>query len=150
MEGPAWEKTMLIWNYDEGGGYYDHVPPPCGVRPDTTPPQITTPPDEPGAFDRLGFRVPAVIVSPRRGRNYVSHHVHDHTSVLKLLETKWNLPALTFRDANASNLLDSLDLRTPSAGVRSIRRRWPLRPADRSCVEGEPGTIPPHGARIGP
>jgi phospholipase C len=38
--------------------------------------------------------------------------VHDHTSILKLIETKWNLPALTARDANASNLLDSLDLRS--------------------------------------
>jgi hypothetical protein len=42
----------------------------------------------------------------------VSHAVHDHTSILKLVETKWNLPALTYRDANASNLLDCLDLRT--------------------------------------
>jgi phospholipase C len=36
--------------------------------------------------------------------------VHDHTSILKLVETKWNLPALSDRDANASNLLDTLDL----------------------------------------
>ena len=59
--------------------------------------------------DRYGFRVPAVIASPWAKRNYVSHVVHDHTSILKLVETKWNLPALTYRDANASNLLDSLD-----------------------------------------
>ena len=148
MEGPAWSKTLLIWTYDEGGGYYDHVPPPRAVRPDTTPPQITTPPDEPGAFDQLGFRVPAVIVSPRARRDYVSHQVHDHTSVLKLLETKWNLPALTYRDANASNLLDSLDLRTRRPAFIDPPA-LAAAPGRSSCVEGEPGTIPPPGARIG-
>jgi len=41
----------------------------------------------------------------------VSHRVYDHTSILKLAETKWNLPALTFRDANAVPMLDMLDFR---------------------------------------
>jgi phospholipase C len=59
-----------------------------------------------GARDRYGFRVPAVIVSPGARPNYVSHHVHDHTSFLKLIETKWNLPALTYSDADATILLD--------------------------------------------
>jgi phospholipase C len=111
MQSPAWPKTMLIWFYDEHGGYYDHVPPPPALKPDDIPPDITTPPNLPGAYDRYGFRVPAVIVSPYARRNYVSHHLHDHTSVLKLIETKWNIGALTYRDANASNLLDSLDLK---------------------------------------
>src|SRR5262245_1037976 len=103
MAGPGWPKTLLVWLYDEGGGYYDHVPPPRAIPPDDIPPQITVPPDQPGGYDRYGFRVPAVIVSPYARQRYVSHRVHDHTSVLKLIETKWNLPALTFRDANASN-----------------------------------------------
>src|SRR4029450_5412343 len=106
---------LLIWLYDEGGGYYDHVPPPRAIPPDDIPPLITVPPDQPGGDDRYGFRGPAGIVSPYARRHYVSHHVHDHTSVLKLIETKWNLPALTFRDANASNLLDCLELRRPPA-----------------------------------
>ncbi len=110
LHGPAWSKTLLVWCYDEGGGYYDHVPPPRAIAPDSIGPDIQTPPDQPGRYDRYGFRVPCVIVSPYARRNYVSHVVHDHTSILKLVETKWNLPALTFRDANASNLLDSLDL----------------------------------------
>jgi hypothetical protein len=42
--------------------------------------------------------------------DYVSSVVRDHTSVLKLVESKWNLPALTYRDLNADNLLDSVDL----------------------------------------
>ena len=64
----------------------------------------------------------------------MSHVVHDHTSILKLIETKWNLPALTYRDANADNLLDSLDL-TGHARVS--------RPAD--AARAEPGS---EGARL--
>ena len=54
-----------------------------------------------------------MIVSPYAKPDYVSHVVHDHTSILKLIETKWNLPPLTRRDAQADNLLDSLDLTAP-------------------------------------
>jgi phospholipase C len=148
MSGPGWPGTMLIWLYDEGGGYYDHVPPPRAVRPDDIPPQITSPPDEPGGYDRYGFRVPAVIVSPYARPHYVSHHVHDHTSILKLIETKWNLPALTFRDANASNLLDSLDLHHhPPAFLEPPELPGPGA-APSGCVPGEPGPIPPPDAVV--
>ena len=105
---------MLIYTYDEHGGYYDHVPPPPAVKPDNIPPGA----DEPGitgAYDRYGFRVPTVDRVAVREANYVSHQVHDHTSILKLIETKWNLGALTYRDANADDLLDSLDLVGPPA-----------------------------------
>jgi len=53
--------------------------------------------------------VPAMVVSPFAKKNYVSHTVRDHTAVLKFLETKWNLGALTLRDANADNLMDCFD-----------------------------------------
>jgi phospholipase C len=105
----AWPQTMLILTYDEHGGYYDHVAPPAAIPPDSIAPNIHVPPDQPGAYDRYGFRVPTVIISPWAKRNYVSHVVHDHTSILRLIETKWNLPAMTYRDANASNLLDTVD-----------------------------------------
>jgi phospholipase C len=107
--GKAWETTLLVWLYDEHGGYYDHVVPPRAIAPDAIAPRLPHG-STPGAYDQYGFRVPAVIVSPYARRNYVSRVVHDHTSVLKLIETKWNLPALTFRDANADDLLDALDL----------------------------------------
>jgi phospholipase C len=144
MSGPGWAKTLLIWCYDEHGGYFDHVPPPLAVRPDDIPPDIDAPPDEPGAYDRYGFRVPAVVVSPFARPNYVSHVIHDHTSVLKLIETKWNLPALTFRDANADDLLDCLDLASPPAFLEPPDLPAPgsdSRPS--SCTPGEPGEIPP-------
>ncbi|MGH2719642.1 MAG: phospholipase C [Actinomycetota bacterium] len=109
LAGPAWPKTMLILTYDEHGGYYDHVAPPAAVPPDGIAPSIAVPPDAPGSYDRYGFRVPAVIVSPWAKADYVSHVVHDHTSILKLIETKWNLPALSARDAAADDLLDSVN-----------------------------------------
>ena len=59
------------------------------------------------------MRVPAFVISPFAKKNYVSHVVHDHTSVLKFIETKFNLGAMTYRDANADNLLDSLDFANP-------------------------------------
>ena len=109
MKGPGWAKTLLVWTYDEHGGYYDHVAPPPAVAPDAVPPRLG-PNDAPGGYDLYGFRVPAVVVSPYARRDYVSHVVHDHTSILKLLETKFNLPALTDRDGAADDLLDCVDL----------------------------------------
>lgn len=109
MRGPGWAKTLLVWSYDEHGGYYDHVPPPVAVAPDSVPPRIG-PGDQPGDYARYGFRVPAVVVSPYSRRDYVSHVVHDHTSILKLVQRKLNLPALTDRDAAADDLLDCVDL----------------------------------------
>ena len=113
MSSPAWDRTLLVWCYDEHGGYYDHVAPPPAIAPDSIPPQIG-PGDQPGGYDMYGCRVPAVVVSPWARRNHVSNVVHDHTSILAFLERKWNLPALTYRDANAAPLLDFLDFRAPA------------------------------------
>jgi phospholipase C len=109
MRGPAWEKTALIWVYDEHGGWYDHVPPQPAVKPDNVPPALLAG-DIPGSYDYTGFRVPCCVVAARAKKDYVSHQTFDHTSILKLVETKWNLPALTYRDANAHNMLDFFDL----------------------------------------
>jgi phospholipase C len=148
--GKAWDKTLLVWLYDEHGGYYDHVVPPRAIPPDAIAPRL--PAGVHGAYDQYGFRVPAVIISPYARRDYVSHVVHDHTSVMKLIETKWNLPALTFRDANADDLLDSIDLTSPPAFAEppalpepALGLTGPLPPA--ACGGAGAGTIPPPGAR---
>jgi phospholipase C len=57
--------------------------------------------------------VPAVIVSPYAKPGYVTSTVYDHTSILKLIERKWNLPPHTRRDAAANDPLDALDLQSP-------------------------------------
>jgi phospholipase C len=66
-------------------------------------------------YDTYGFRVPAVVVSPYARPGCVLTDVFDHTSVLKLVEEKWNLPALTRRDAAATAPLGALDLTSPPA-----------------------------------
>jgi len=133
MHGPGWESTLLLWIYDEHGGYYDHVVPPPAPRPDDVPArnwQLAVPwarallkrfaPKSlaqlenadlgPVTYDRYGFRVPAVIVSPHARPDFVLHDELDHTSVLRLIQEKWNLPPLTQRDAAAKAPLGALDL----------------------------------------
>ena len=151
-KGKGWDKTVLIWCYDEHGGYYDHVVPPRAIAPDLIAPRL---PDgaTPGGYDQYGFRVPAAIVSPYARRDYVSHVVHDHTSVMKLIETKWNLPALTFRDANADDLLDALDLSGPPAFAEPPELPAPalgLNGVDppANCGGRGAGSIPPPGALV--
>lgn len=109
-ESPLWPKTALIITYDEHGGFYDHVPPPTACPPDDRSPEVGS---HLGAFDRYGIRVPLTVISPFAKKNYVSHVVTDHTSVLRLLELKFQLPAMTNRDANAEALLDMFDFQNP-------------------------------------
>ena len=77
----------------------------------------------------------------------MSHVVHDHTSVLKLIETKWNLPALTNRDAAADDLLDSVDLSRPPHFLHPPKLAAPADPAALAgCLSSGGGAIPPAGA----
>jgi phospholipase C len=109
LRSPAWRRTLLVYTYDEHGGYYDHVPPPAAIAPDSIPPKLE-PGDVPGGYDIYGPRVPAIVVSPYAKPNATTNVVHDHTSVLATIEAKWNLPALTYRDANAATVADFLDV----------------------------------------
>jgi phospholipase C len=145
---PAWLKTMLIIAYDEHGGYYDHVPPPVALAPDGIGPQVNIGESQYDGFTRYGFRVPSVIVSPYAKRNYVSHVVYDHTSILAFLERKWNLPAMSYRDANANDLTDFLDLGAIAKGEPTFPELPTLvaagdTAATLACSTSGPGTIPP-------
>jgi phospholipase C len=148
LSGPAWERTLLIWTYDEHGGYYDHVPPPPALAPDNIPPAVPAGESTYDGFHRYGFRVPCAVVSPWARRDYISHQVKDHTSICALIEAKWNLPAMTYRDANANPMLDMIDLRYPA-----FRTPPPLAqpllatdPGAMACSVSGPGTIPPPGS----
>ncbi len=153
LSSPQWPGTLLVWTYDEGGGYYDHVPPPKAVKPDDVKPLPHAPGvKQPGGtpFNRYGFRVPSGIVSPYAIPGYVSNVTHDFTSILKLIETKWNLPALTYRDAQADNLLDSVDLTSPPAFLTPPTLAAAIDPgdpaaSDAACAAIEPIPIPPPG-----
>ena len=107
MSNPAvWQSTVFIQTYDEHGGFYDHVAPPPACVPDGY-----VPPDY--AFDRLGVRVPMWVVSPFAKKGYVSHLVTDHTSITRFIENRFDLPAMTARDANAWPMLDMFDFDDP-------------------------------------
>ena len=108
MQSPLWSRSALFLNYDEHGGYYDHVPPPAACIPDDVPPLLSVG-DFNAQFDAYGVRVPVVVVSPYARKHFVSHTVHDHTSVLRFVETRFDLPALTRRDANADPMLEFFD-----------------------------------------
>jgi phospholipase C len=152
--GPQWRTTMLVITYDEHGGYYDHVPPPVALAPDAIPPLTQPGQSAYDGFARYGFRVPAIVVSPYAKRDHVSHVLYDHTSILAMVERKWNLPALTFRDANANDLLDFVDLEA----LRSRRPTFPTlpplpapgdTPARLACDVTGPGAVPPPGSISG-
>jgi len=112
LSSPAWPRTLLIYTYDEHGGYYDHVPPPAALAPDSIPPKLGAG-NVRGGYNIYGPRVPAIVVSPYSIPGGATDVVHDHTSVLATIEAKWNLPALTYRDANAATVMDFLDLEQP-------------------------------------
>ena len=105
------------------------------------------PGDPPGGFDRYGFRVPSGVVSPFAKKDFVSHTIYDHTSILKTVEEKWNLPALTRRDANANSLFDMLDLHKKPAFKKPPRLPAAADPKPKAaCLTTGAGVIPPPSA----
>lgn len=88
MQSSAWTSSALLLTWDEGGGFFDHVPPPT--------------------FDAYGagFRVPMLVVSPFAMRGYVAPNLYEHSSVLKFIEAIFNLPPL-------SSINHQFDTQTP-------------------------------------
>ena len=99
IKSPLWPETAMFFTYDEAGGFADHVPPPTTCAPSS----------DQAEFTQLGVRVPLVAISPWARRHFVSHAVHQHTSILRFIELVFNVPALTARDANSDALLDLFD-----------------------------------------
>lgn len=102
-----WQSTLLVVVHDEHGGFYDHVSPPVGA----VPPQAK-PLGKEYAFDQLGVRVPAILVSPYTKKG-VAHSQFDHTSLLKYLKDKWELGDLGLRVDAATSIATELDLASP-------------------------------------
>jgi len=111
---PSWKDTAVFITYDENGGMADHVAPADACPPDSYPPHDgQNNPLGPPGFDRTGFRVPFIVVSPYAKAHYASHVVHDHTSILRFIEARFGLPALTARDANATPPFEAFDFANP-------------------------------------
>jgi phospholipase C len=74
----SWETSALLLLYDENGGFFDHVSPPQAF-------------EEPVEDNPLGFRVPALVVSPYAKKGFACHTVLDHTSVIKSINERWGV-----------------------------------------------------------
>ncbi|HLG96132.1 MAG TPA: alkaline phosphatase family protein [Bryobacteraceae bacterium] len=120
FDGPHRTNTVFVLTFDEWGGFFDHVAPPRVIAPNGVDTDLEN------GRALLGFRVPAIIASPfTRGLESnprVSHLLYDHTSILKLIEWRWNLPPLTARDASyeVNNLALALDLSRPAYDVPTL------------------------------
>lgn len=97
-----WQSTLLVLLYDEHGGFCDHVPPPATIAPDNHIKDF--------AFNRLGVRVPALLISPWVNPGVLSD-VFDHTSLLKYASDKWDLGALGDRVPHANSFAAALTVR---------------------------------------
>ena len=116
----TWESTLLVITYDEHGGFYDHVTPPATVNPGDRPPGSTL-----FNFERLGVRVPAVLISPFIRKGTIIHDkVFDHASLIatarKLFIKNHENFFLTERDRQANTFEDSLTLASPRQGKVNI------------------------------
>ncbi len=119
-KGPKWANTVFIVNFDEWGGFFEHVAPPRATAANGVDPDLVD------GKALLGMRVPTVVASPFSRGNpadpRVSALVFDHTSVLKLIEWRWGLAPLTPRDASNDvlNLAYALNFSQPDASVPSL------------------------------
>lgn len=118
MASSAWKDSVFFLTWDEGGGLYDHVSPQPTVSPDNIPPMDLIPGKDtsiqpPADFNRTGFRVPMIVVSPFAKKSFVSHTVMDYTAVLKFIETRFNLPNLTARDQVQPDMQEFFNFAAP-------------------------------------
>ncbi len=104
MQSQYWNSSAIFITYDEGGGYYDHVPPPVV--------------DE----VQLGFRIPLFVISPYVKENYVSNTVMDHSSWLAFIDYNWGLPALNAYVADSGLPLDMFDFAQAYSGMGLVRQ----------------------------
>ena len=97
IESPNWERGALFIVYDEWGGFFDHVRPP-------SVPDARQSSNMDLDFGLMGFRIPAVVVSPFAKRGAVSHQLSGFESIIKLITYRFGLGSLTTRDAKAQNI----------------------------------------------
>ena len=140
------QETALIVTYDEHGGFFDHVKPGPAPNPDG---QNSPNPDDPAtftvpkfSFDRLGLRVPSLIVSPWIAKGRVENRQLQHTSVIKTAVELFGLSGtLNHRDASAASFADlftGLTHARPASDMPKKLTRPSLHEAVMSTVAGVP------------
>jgi phospholipase C len=135
-----WKSTLLIVTYDEHGGFFDHVPPPATVAPDGNTREY--------AFDQLGVRVPAILVSPWVERG-VCKTQFDHTSVLRYACDKWGMEQLSNRAQPNAGACRSKSLLPELTRLAAPREDTPQSIAARPLPRGRAVAVetPVEGAR---
>lgn len=103
--GPHWNDSAMFITWDDFGGFYDHV----------APTQI----DKFG----LGFRVPLLVVSPFAKPGYIDHTRAEFSSVLKFIETNWDLPPLTDRDRDSPDMTQVFDFHQTPRALPALQQR---------------------------
>jgi phospholipase C len=124
VESPQWKRGAMFVNYDEWGGFFDHVRP-VKVPDDRESPLLWR------DFGRTGFRIPGMVVSPYARRHRVSHQTVTHESILKLISYRFRLGWLNRRHRYASNIGRSLDWANPNFDPPQLPSVAP--PATTSC-----------------
>ena len=129
MNSDAWNNSIFILSYDEGGGLYDHVPPFMVPLPDSNAPGQCPDPNNGspgyctvgklgGTFNLTGFRVPLMVISPYAKPNFVSHVPRDYTAILAFIEKQFGITPLTARDAYwqdpSRDMSEFFDFSTPA------------------------------------
>jgi phospholipase C len=143
MFSPSWKDSVFILSHDEDGAFFDLVPPQQAMPPDDIPPQLTAgpppnicfgqPPTGTCGFNFTGFRVPFVVISPFSIPHFVSHTPRDHTAILKFIETRFNLPSLTARDAAQPDMLEFFNFANPPWATPPPQNHIPVQPNTELC-----------------
>jgi phospholipase C len=107
MESPQWNRGAMFINYDEWGGFFEHV------LPRRVPDDLNDA-DLYKDFGLTGFRVPGVAISPYARRGHVSHAAATHESILKMISYRFNLGYLNKRHRYASDIGRSFDFEHPN------------------------------------
>jgi len=149
-----WAKTVLFVNFDENGGFFDHVAP--VIAPPGTPGEYVTAPAVPdptvignppinGPIG-LGFRVPMLIISPFSRGGFVSSALFDHTSVLRFLETLFGaeVPNLSaWRRATVGDLTTAFNFNSPDYSIPSLPSTLQADPQEiQECINNLAGETP--------
>ena len=130
-QSPQWSRCLFVLTYDEHGGFFDHVAPPTCNDAD---------PD----YQRLGFRVPAIVAGPTVRRGAVNSTLFEHSSVAATLGTRYGMPELSPRMAMANDLSSCIDPTAlsapcqPPANPPVITVERPEVIAARPTVHGQP------------
>ncbi len=128
VNSPEWSSTVLVLNYDEWGGFFDHVPPPRAAAPNNVDPDLVD------GKALLGCRCPCVVASPWTvgvaGNPTVNHTVFDHTSVLKMIESVFSVRPLAARETSADvgNLLSAIDFVNSPKSAPVLPQPTPVTP----------------------